>query len=70
MTIADIRTYRGVPARVGGRVLYTGGSEPQLGTIVGSYGGYLRIQLDGQNFIGHYHPIWELEYLEDGEGLE
>ncbi len=58
-----IREGRGVPAKRGGRVRYTGGKSPQLGTIRSAKNGYLRIQLDGEKYIGSYHPTWELEYL-------
>lgn len=54
-----IRNYYNVPAKLGGRVRYKG----KLGTIVGSYGARLRIQLDGEEQAGNYHPTWEIEYL-------
>jgi hypothetical protein len=58
-----IRQYYKVPAKRGGRVRYTGGSEPRLGTIKSARGGYLNIQLDGDKFASTFHPTWELEYL-------
>ena len=54
-----IRKCYQVPAKQGGRVRYKG----KLGTIVGSYGAYLRIRLDGENQAGNYHPTWKIEYL-------
>lgn len=63
--MATIRRFRGVPAKRGGRVRYLGGDAPKLGTIVGARGGYLRIRLDGEDYIGTYHPTWELEFLDD-----
>jgi len=63
MSMDYIRNYYGVPAQRGGRVRYTGGRHPQLGTITGSEGQYLTIQLDGQRHSMPYHPTWEIEYL-------
>lgn len=59
----NIRQHRGVPAKRGGRVRYTGGKVPQLGTITAARGGYLMIRLDGEKHAGPYHPTWGLEYL-------
>ena len=66
MSIAAIRESRGVPAKIGGRVRYTGSADgkPREGTIIGTRGGYLRIRLDGAKVAGSYHPTWELEYLD------
>ena len=50
MSISQIRKHRGVPAKVGGRVFYR--HESRYGTIVGAYGGYIRIRLDGDKHIG------------------
>lgn len=63
MTMDYIRRYYGVPAVEQGRVRYTGGQTPQDGTIIRADGARLRIQLDGQEFVGVYHPTWELTYL-------
>lgn len=52
------RTYR-VPAKRGGRILYKG----QPGTILATKGPYLRIRLDGQGYVGNYHPTWKIDYL-------
>jgi hypothetical protein len=61
MSMIYIREYYGVPARRGGRVMYRG----QLtGTIVGSYGAYLRIRMDGSRHARVYHPTWEIVYQE------
>jgi hypothetical protein len=51
-----IRTYA-VPAKIGGRVEYTGGKEPKLGTITGASGP------DGAKYAMLFHPTWELKYL-------
>lgn len=63
--IAQIRESRRVPAKVGGRVRYTGAEDgqPRDGTIVGGRGGYVQIRLDGEKHAGSYHPTWKLEYL-------
>ena len=59
-----IRTTYGVPARIGGRITYTGGSPtPQKGTILGAENGKLRIKLDG-SISGVFHPTWMLTYDE------
>lgn len=57
-----IRDYYGVPARLGSRVTYSGGQQPQAGTITGFDGAYLRIQLDGEQEVCNYHPTWKIEY--------
>ncbi|UYT54105.1 hypothetical protein OHI65_06920 [Brucella sp. MAB-22] len=57
------KTYR-VPAKRGGRVKYTGGKQPQYGTIVDANGQYLVIRLDGEAHELSYHPTWEITYLE------
>lgn len=65
MSISQIRESRGVPAKVGGRVRYTGSANgvPREGVIVGARNGYLQIRLDGDSHAGDYHPTWKLEYL-------
>ena len=61
--LAYIREAYDVPARKGGRVEYTGGKAPALGTIIGAEGAHLRIRLDGQKHSLPYHPTWKLKYL-------
>lgn len=58
-----IRIMYGVPAKRGGRVIYTGGDEPREGTIKSARGCYLKILLDGDKWPGTFHPTWELQYL-------
>jgi hypothetical protein len=69
MSIQDIRDARKIPAKIGGRVRYTGDKQrgPMLGTIVGTHNGYLRIRLDGdcRRAVASYHPTWELEFMVD-----
>lgn len=65
MSIEWIRKNYGVPAKIGGRVEYTGGRIPQLGTITGAMGGHIRIKLDGDFGSNLYHPTWKLRYLDD-----
>jgi hypothetical protein len=65
MSIDWIRKSYQVPAKVGGRVEYTGGKTPCFGTITGARGGHLRIKLDGDFSSNPYHPTWELRYLDD-----
>lgn len=66
MSIDYIRTNYNVPAKVGGRVEYTGGKTPRQGTITGAAGAHLLIKMDGDHFPMHYHPTWELRYLAAG----
>lgn len=61
--MAQIRQSRGVPAKRGMRVRFTGAGGPQLGTIKSARDGYLRILLDGDKWAGTYHPTWKLEYI-------
>lgn len=65
MSIEQIRQSRRVPAKIGGRVIYSGSQDgaPRNGTIVGTHAGYLKIRLDGDKHAGNYHPTWKLEYV-------
>lgn len=60
--LAYIRNYYNVPARMGGRVTYFYPAPPKMGTIVGADGAHLLIRLDGEDFVGRYHPTWCLTY--------
>lgn len=65
-SFSHMRDQYGVHATQGGRVIYTGSGAPQLGTIVSAEGARLRIRLDDRpDYVGLYHPTWELEYLDD-----
>lgn len=64
MSLAYIRAYYGVPAKRRGRVRYTGGSKPVLGTITGASHDRLAIKLDGNKHSHPFHPTWEIEYLD------
>jgi len=65
MGMQYIRDAYGVPAKRGGKVVYTGGVNAMTGTITGSLGHYLRIQLDGHKRSDLYHPTWEIHYVTD-----
>lgn len=67
MSLDYIRSYYSVPARRGGRVEYTGGGKPQLGTITGASGVHIKIRLDGNKHANPYHPTWALRYLDAAE---
>lgn len=54
-----------VPAKLGGRVKYTGGATPQTGTITGARGPHIKVRMDGEKRDGYYHPTWEVQYLDD-----
>lgn len=66
MSMVHIRSSYGVPARRGGRVIYTGGVEPVEGVILSERGGYLRIRMLGEpaRKARLYHPTWEINYLD------
>lgn len=65
--LEQIRQSRGVPAKRGMRIRYTGQSDgtERLGTIKSAKNGYLMIQLDGDKFAKPFHPTWKIEYLND-----
>lgn len=63
MSLPSIRAAYGVPAKLGMRVKYTGGSAPAYGVIVGASGEHLRIRLDGRIAARRFHPTWKLQYL-------
>ncbi len=56
------KTY-GVPAKRGGRVIYSGNGKDEYGTILSASGGYLNIRLDGAKHPLPFHPTWKLRYL-------
>jgi hypothetical protein len=58
-----IRKAYGVPAKRGGRVIYSGSGKDEYGTIVSANGGHLNIRLDGAKHALPFHPTWELRYL-------
>lgn len=61
-----IRNNYSVPAKVGGRVEYTGDpGVTRQGIITGERNGLLRIRLDGNRRSLSFHPTWKLRYLED-----
>ncbi len=64
MSIEWVRKNYSVPAKVGGRVEYSGEGRPELGTITGARGGHLLIRLDGIKHAMPFHPTWKLRYLE------
>jgi hypothetical protein len=68
-SLAYIRNHYRVPAELKGRVRYTGSGPARNGTIVGTSGAYLLIQMDGDRDWAPYHPTWELEYERDHAGL-
>ena len=61
--MAYIRDYYGVPAKRGGRVVYTGAGRREFGTICGTSSARLRIRLDGMKHSMPFHPTWMLRYL-------
>lgn len=63
MSMNYIRRYYAVPAKRGMRVTVDGYS----GTIVGSYGQYLRVRVDGEKHAGLWHPTWRVEYHQPTE---
>lgn len=70
MGMQQIRESRGVPAKRGMRVRYTGAKDgDKLGTITTARGGYVQIRLDGEKHVHSYHPTWELDYLDDSGAI-
>lgn len=66
MSMEYICTRYNVPAKRGGRILYTGDKgKKRYGTIVGATGQYLSIRLDGEKVPYKYHPTWELTYVDE-----
>lgn len=63
MSMQYIRDSYGVPARRGGRVVYTGEAMATTGTITSAEGARLRVRMDGDKRSGIYHPTWEMRYL-------
>jgi len=63
MTMKYVRTHYNVPAKRGGRVIFSGGHQERHGTIKSARGGKLRVQLDGDKHTRVFHPTWEMEYL-------
>lgn len=63
MSMDYVRRAYGVPAKRGGRVVYTGDGEEEFGTIRSAQGGRLMIQLDGIKHTMPFHPTWKLRYL-------
>ena len=64
MSLEYIQTYYGVPARIGGRIEYAGDGKARRGTITGTQGPHLLIQLAGRRKSTPFHPTWELRYLD------
>ena len=58
-----IRKMYAVPAKRGGRVIYTGGVKDRKGTIISARNAHLRIRMDDNNTIILCHPTWKMEYL-------
>ena len=63
MSMDYIRDAYGVPAKLGGRVIYEGAGPHQCGTITGTRNAHLLIRLDGESQARPYHPTWKLQYL-------
>lgn len=63
MSLQYIRDAYQVPAKRGGRVVYSGNGRDVSGVITGACGGWLRIRLDGDNFSCKFHPTWNIKYL-------
>jgi hypothetical protein len=67
MTMQYIRDTYNVPAKLGGRVIYSGNGRAVEGVITGTYGGWLRIRLDGDKFACKFHPTWKIKYLAEAK---
>lgn len=58
-----IRETYGVPAKRGGRIRYTGNTEPIDGTITSASGPYIRVRFDDRKITVRLHPTWNIKYL-------
>jgi len=56
-----IRKYYGVPAKVGGRILFK--YNQKEGVIKGSSNANLMVLFDGEKTPKPLHPTWEVKYL-------
>lgn len=64
MTLEYIRKTYGVPAKRGGRIVYTGSTKgPLIGTIIRGGDSCLVVRLDGYPQVVRLHPTWEIQYL-------
>lgn len=53
-----VRSHYGVPAHLGGRVVFDG----QPGVIVSLHGGSVHVRLDASKRVVPVHPLWRMEY--------
>ncbi len=68
MSLKYISEFYGVPAKKGGRIIYTGRGAPLEGKIRGSRNASLRVEFDNDpTNIRLLHPTWNVEYLESEE---
>lgn len=65
MSMKYIRDYYGVPAKRGGRIIYTGNGERVAGMITGSISGHLRARLEGVEYGVILHPTWKVAYVSE-----
>jgi hypothetical protein len=69
VSLQYIRDCYKVPAKRGGKILFTGNDgedapgEPIEGVIVGARNAYLRVRLGSSNRVVTLHPTWMVEYL-------
>ena len=64
MSIQWIRENYAVPAKVRGRVEYTGHGKPYQGTITGTRGPHILVRLDHAVVSRPFHPTWCIRYLD------
>lgn len=64
--MAQVRDYYGVPAKRGGRVLFTGLKHPVAGRIISAREMKLWIRTNDGRRFGPLHPTWEMEYQDAG----
>jgi hypothetical protein len=60
--IEYVRQTYSVPAKIGGRVIYSHATPARHGTITGARNGRLLIRMDGDKNPRPYHPTWMLDY--------
>jgi hypothetical protein len=67
MSMRYIRDYYGVPAKLGGRIRWSGATDSgyELGTIVAARDQYLLVRFDKEpSVLLTLHPTWKVEYLQ------
>jgi len=64
MSMKYIRDTYGVPAKRGGRIVFTNGiGQKMYGVITSAPGANIKVRFDGHEYGSLLHPTWHIEYL-------